>query len=139
MSARNIYHDVVIAALVADGWQITHNPYRLSYGARPMYIDLGAEKGAIGAEKGQRRIAVEVQSFLGPSPVRDLQAALGQYELYRMILRIQDPARVLFMAVHDEVHQDVFEEKLGKLIVTEASIKMIVFDPEAERITKWID
>jgi hypothetical protein len=29
MPARDIYHNAVKAALIADGWTITHDPYRL--------------------------------------------------------------------------------------------------------------
>src|SRR5438874_2306480 len=71
--AKNIHHAAVIEALTNDGWTVTHDPLHLSYGARDMYVDLGAERNLVAAEKGTRRIAVEVQSFLGPSVVRALQ------------------------------------------------------------------
>ena len=77
--AKNVYHDAVIIALVADGWTITDDPLRLEYGDRNLYVDLGAERATLGAERTGRRIAVEMQSFLGLSPVRDLEEAVGQY------------------------------------------------------------
>ena len=43
MPARDMYHDAVRNALVKDGWTITHDPFRLSWGGRDMYVDLGAE------------------------------------------------------------------------------------------------
>jgi len=64
MSARNIYHDAVVAALIADGWTITDDPLRVTVGDRNVFVDLGAEKNVLGAEKGSRRIAIEIQSFL---------------------------------------------------------------------------
>ncbi|MBY0514169.1 MAG: XisH family protein [Gemmataceae bacterium] len=76
-----MYHGSVVAALVADGWTITHDPLSLKVGERDVHIDLGAERPVIGAEKGTTRIAVEVQSFRGPSEVADLEQALGQYTL----------------------------------------------------------
>src|SRR5262249_61450392 len=86
MPARNIYHAVVVRALTADGWTITHDPYPLSFGGKDLFVDLGAEEPTLAAEKEGRRIAVEIQSFLGRSPVRSLEEAVGQYEVYRLLL-----------------------------------------------------
>ncbi|HVS37935.1 MAG TPA: element excision factor XisH family protein [Gemmataceae bacterium] len=77
MPAKNIYHDAVVEALTADGWTITHDPLRLSFGGKDLFVDLGAERATLGAEREGRRIAVEVQSFLNLSAVRDLQEAVG--------------------------------------------------------------
>ncbi len=59
MPARDIHHEVVVQALTADGWIITHDPLRLAYGARDVYVDLAAEL-PIAAERDGQRIAVEV-------------------------------------------------------------------------------
>jgi hypothetical protein len=86
MPARNIYHDSVIRALAADGWTVTDDPLTVSYGGRNLFVDLGAEESAVAAEKSGRKIAVEVQSFLNPSVIHDLERAVGQYEVYRVLL-----------------------------------------------------
>jgi len=78
MSARDRFYPVVKTALVKDGWRITHDPFRLSWGAKDLYADLGAER-LLAADKGAQRIAVEIKSFLGPSLVTDFHAALGQF------------------------------------------------------------
>lgn len=57
---------------IADGWQITDDPLLLTYGGRSLYVDIGAERIIIGAEREGQKIAVEVKSFLSPSPMRDL-------------------------------------------------------------------
>lgn len=59
MPARDIYHQQVREALTKDGWAITHDPLRLSWGRKDVYVDLGAER-LLAAEKGTQRIAVEV-------------------------------------------------------------------------------
>src|SRR5262249_48866828 len=99
MPARNIYHDAVVRGLTADGWTITHDPLTISFGGKDLYVDLGAERATLAAEKGDRRIAVEIQSFLGRSPVRSLEEAVGPYEIYRALLEESDPGRVLYLAV----------------------------------------
>jgi hypothetical protein len=81
MPAKNMYHDAVRAALVADGWTITADPLRVVFGGRNLYVDLAADRDVVGAEKYGQRIAVEVQSLSGPSPVADLQQALGEFVL----------------------------------------------------------
>jgi hypothetical protein len=56
MPRKDIYHEIVKRALVADGWVITHDPYPLQFGEESLYADLGAE-APLGAEKGGRKIA----------------------------------------------------------------------------------
>lgn len=80
MPARDIYHPHVIDALIRDGWRITHDPLTLRIGAKDLFVDIGAER-FLGAEKGGRRIAVEVKSFVGSSEVRELEVAIGQFSL----------------------------------------------------------
>ena len=70
MTSLDIYHDLVKAALEAEGWTITHDPYFLSVGGTELYIDLGAEK-LIAAVKQNQKIAVEVKSFTGKSQISD--------------------------------------------------------------------
>lgn len=40
MPAKNIYHDLVVRALTADGWTITHDPLTLSFGGKDLFVDL---------------------------------------------------------------------------------------------------
>jgi hypothetical protein len=138
MSARNVHHDALVEALIADGWTITHDPLKLSLGNRRVYVDIGAEK-AIGAEKGGRRIAVELQSFLGESDMHNLESAVGQYILYRTILGVSEPDRALFMAVRPVVADGVLDEPIGRLMLEQERIKVVVFDSTARRVVKWTE
>src|SRR3954470_15848741 len=98
MPARDRYHDCVRNALIKDGWVITHDPLRLPWGKKDLYVDLGAEQ-ILAAEKGELRIAVVIKSFLGKSKLDDLERALGQFALYRSVLARREPNRTLFLAV----------------------------------------
>lgn len=91
MPARDLYHNVVVQTLIRDGWNITHDPLILSYGGKDLFVDLGAERILIAAQQGTQKIAVEVKSFLRPSPMRDLEEAVGQYDVYQTILTETDP------------------------------------------------
>src|SRR5919201_1709994 len=97
MTARNIHHEAVIQALRTDGWTITHDPLLIPYGDRRLFIDLGAERVTIGAERGNERIAVEIASFVADSPVRDLQEAVGQFVVYRALQARTEPDRAIYL------------------------------------------
>lgn len=136
MPARDLLHNAVRNALVRDGWTITHDPLRLTSGRRNLYVDLGAER-LLAAEKGALRIAVEVKTFSGPSDVDALEQAMGQHILYRALLGGQDPGRMLFLAVPDDVWNTLFQEPIGETALRHALDRVICFDPAEERIIQW--
>jgi hypothetical protein len=138
MGARNIYHDAVVHALEADGWVITHDPFRLSFGIHNLYVDLGAERVTIGAERGKQKIAVEVQSFLSPSEVHDLELAVGQFVVYRTLLEKNEADRVLYLAVPVRVYEELLADSFGQLITTKIKLKVLVFDHKKEQVVQWI-
>jgi hypothetical protein len=72
-------------------------------------VDLGAEK-TIAAEKGERKIAVEIKSFVGRSDIQDLESSLGQYRLYRSVLEQTEPGRTLYLSI--PAHVLVYFESL---------------------------
>ena len=136
MPARDIYHDKVKNALIKDGWTITHDPLRLSWGGRDMYVGLGAER-LLAAEKAGQRIAVEVKSFVGASEMDDLEKAIGQFVLYQAVLAEREPDRLLFLAVPQFVLRDVFEQPLGELLFQKNLVHVMGFDPDMEVILRW--
>ena len=137
MPARDLFHDTVRRALVKDGWIITHDPLRLSWGGKDMYVDLGAER-LLAAEKEGHRIAVEVKSFIGASLIADLEHALGQYVLYHDIMERLEPERTLYLAVRNEVFLDLFDEPVGRVLLEKERVRLLVFDVKTETVLKWI-
>jgi hypothetical protein len=138
MPARDTYHDVVVLALERDGWTITADPFWLPYGDRDFYVDLAAER-TVAAEKAGRKIAVEIKSFIGESPMRDLELALGQYMLYVGILEDSEPDRQLYLAVPRDIYEAVFVSRVGQLALRVAHIRLVTFEVDPERIVRWID
>lgn len=136
--AKDIYHNTVKTALEKDSWTITDEFFRLAIGSRSVYIDLGAEK-IIAAEKEGCKIAVEIKSFLSPSPVQDLEQALGQYILYRDGLMRSQPDRTLYLAITEQVYLDFFQEEIAQMVVENNQLKLIVFEPEKQEIVQWIE
>lgn len=138
MSCRDTYHDIVKKALEADGWTITHDPYIVVYDRQKLYIDLGAE-APIGAEKMGRRIAVEVKSFLGKSEITELERAIGQYILYRVLVRRVEADRLLYLALPVEAFNSILDVVEGRELLSGEQIRVLVFDVNQETITKWIE
>jgi len=136
MAARDAFHDVVKNGLVKDGWTITDDPLLVRFGGIDQYIDLGAEK-IIGAEKGGRRIAVEVKSFLGTSPISEFHNALGQFLNYRVALSNKDPERALYLAVPLETYESFFMLPFTQSVVQTYQLKLIVYEVKGEVIVKW--
>ncbi|MFB2895168.1 element excision factor XisH family protein [Aerosakkonemataceae cyanobacterium BLCC-F50] len=136
--AKDIYHDTVKTALQKDGWTITDELFKLTIGSRSVYIDLGAEK-LIAAEKEGCKIAIEIKSFLSPSPVKDLENALGQYILYRDALKHSQSERILYLAISDEVYLDFFQEEIAQMVVENQQLKLIIFDAKKAEVVKWIE
>jgi hypothetical protein len=137
MPARDIYHKAVRVALQKDGWTITHDPFKLRYGIRKLYADLGAEK-LFAASKDKRQIVVEVKSFTGASQVEDLQEAFGAYAMYRQILAEKNPDWMLYLAVPSDAYRGIFSEALGRMMLEKEKISLVVFRQADEVIERWI-
>lgn len=138
MPAKDIYHDCFKIALIKDGWTVTHDPLSLKIGKKDIFIDLAAHK-LLAAEKRGQKIAVEIKSFLGASEIEDLKNALGQYVLYQKILRYLVSERRLYLAIRTTVFTQLFSQEIGLILLADNSLNLIVFDPEQEVITQWIN
>jgi XisH protein len=137
MPAKDLHHNQLKAALIKDGWTITDDPLHIPFGKTDLYVDLGAER-LLSAIKGDEKIAAELKSFVGDSTVHDLHLAIGQFFVYLLGLRHKEPDRVLYLAVNEETYEDVFEESLGRALIEEYKLPMIVFDSDKEVIIRWI-
>ncbi len=137
--AKDKYHDLVRAALENEGWRITHDPYRIKLGKRRGYIDLGAEKPMIAAEKGGAQIAVEVKSFVGHSDLDDFEDALGQFLIYWRALKVKESGRELYLAVPKNFYARFFDDAFFIDTAQYFDVKMVIFNEKEPIIEKWIE
>ncbi|MDZ8223991.1 XisH family protein [Nostoc sp. ChiVER01] len=135
MSAKDAFHTIVKTALQKEGWLITHDPYTLQAGTLELYIDLGAEK-VIAAEKQGQKIAVEIKSFLSPSKITELYAALGQFIIYRIALQKQEANRTLYLAVPSTVYNDFFILPFIQSVI-KTNQCLLIYNIEQEAIDQW--
>ncbi|MCU0541376.1 MAG: XisH family protein [Oscillatoriaceae cyanobacterium Prado104] len=138
MPAKDIYHDCVRKALEKDGWTITSDPFKLRWGIRELFVDLGANK-LLAAERGEQKIAVEIKSFGSLSQVNDLENALGQYIVYLNILEEIENDRLLYLAIRKSTYQEIFSEPIGNLVIRKNSLRLLIFDTNREEIVQWIN
>jgi len=137
MARKDFYHKTVVNALDKELWKITDDPFQFYVGNKRLAIDLGAER-LISAEKGSRKIVIEINSFLNRSDVKDLQHALGQYVMYHQALISQNIERELYLAIPRRVYESIFQVELGQMLLQNEWLRLIVFDEKEKVIVKWV-
>ena len=140
MPAKDLYHEACVRALEKDGWTITHDPLTIPFDGTELHIDIGAER-MIGAERNGERIAVEIKSFVKPSPVQDLRDALEQYLLCGDIIAETptDADRILYLAVREETYRVILGKPQTARVFRNHHVRLIVFDPDQEVLVQWIN
>lgn len=147
MPPRDSIHHIVKQAIIKDGWQITDDPYVISYGERFLFVDLAATESStpdqifgqfIGAEYQNSRIAIEIKEFGGKSAIADLEQAIGQYILYQLLLKQVDPEREVYLAIPDIAYYSLFSEPIGELVIAELPLKLLIVDLQKTEVKQWI-
>ncbi len=138
MPAKDIYHETVKKALIKDGWQITAENLQLPWGGTRTFIDIIADKVFV-AEKEDRKIAVEVKSFIGKSNLSELEKAVGQFIIYRFAIRREMPEYELFIAVGEKIYNKLFVHPDVIELVEIEDLRIVVFDESKEVIVRWIN
>lgn len=134
--ARDRFHSAARRALEKERWTVTADPYIVRFDHTAIEVDLAAEQ-LLAAERAERKIAIEVKSFLGPSRIYDLHLALGQFLIYKMAIEHHDPARLLYLAVPADAYEQVFGGPMVRRIMHQYQVRLLVFDPIHEDITAW--
>jgi hypothetical protein len=137
MSAKDLFHELVKASLIDEGWAITHDPYRIELEFTALYIDLGAER-LIAAERGQEKIAIEIKSFIAPSVMSEFHVAIGQFVNYRLALEDEDPERKLYLAVPEETYDRFFHYAFIQKSIDRNQVPLVIYSTSSPRIVKWI-
>ena len=136
--ARDKFHENVREALLKEGWNITDDPLTFKVGKIQVQIDLGAEL-ILGAERGMDKIAVEIKTFGSFSFITSLYEAVGKYIVYRNVLKIIQPERILFLAVPENIFNRYFGEMVIQKTMQEERFKIVIYNQKTQIITKWIE
>jgi hypothetical protein len=122
----------IINALAKAGWQVNEKPFILRLNRQHrLHIDLEArnQQGTI--------LVIEVKYFAETqSATTDLYLAIGQYIVYRSLLRERDILEELFLAIPLSAYQDIFQ-RMGMSAIVDNDVKMIIVDLDTEVIHSW--
>lgn len=136
--ARDKFHPNVKEALEKDGWTVTSDPYFLMVGRRRGFIDLGAEREIITAERGTEKIAVEVKSFIGGSDLDQFEDALGQFIIYFNALEEKEPDRELYLATPTAFYKRFFDDPFFQKLARRYHVNLLVYNELNNTVVEWI-
>lgn len=136
MPARDAIHFAVKNALIKDGWMITADPFTIVFDDANVYADLAAER-PLAAERAGAKIAVEIKSFFGRSPIHDLEETIGQFALYQAYLELLEPTRKLYIAISEIAHTSFFGRRAFQVIIERYQVPLIVVNIKGEEIVLW--
>ena len=127
-----------VRALQKLGWEVDPKPYTLDVdGRRRLMIDVFARQQQ--GRSWRKIIVIELKCFSDEkSELLDLYIAIGQYLIYRNLLKQRGYDYTLYLAVPRHAYEGVFQQ-LAMPLINEIDVKMIVFNLENEVIEQWLD
>lgn len=140
MAQQDRDHHIVIQALEAAGWTVTH--------PRGIFVQLDDKRGIIDigaelyiAEKGMRKIAVEVKNYAGKGDgvMADFDRSIGQYLRYRECLEADEPDRTMIKAVPQATYDAFLSQPQTAAFLSRYNVKLLVYNPTSKKIEKWIE
>ena len=79
------------------------------------------------------------KSYIPLNPLTDYHIALGQFLNYRLALEVDDPNRVLYLAVPIKAHETFFKREFAQISLERYQVNQIIYDPKNEVIVQWIN
>jgi XisH protein len=130
-------HDQVVRALQKEGWVVQPMPLFLTLKRRRAYIDIQASRQNNG--NTNNIIVAEVKCLSdSASLTTDIYIAIGQYLIYRTLLRQKRFTMPIYLAVPEGIYGTSFDETIH-LTLNESKIKVLVVNMETETIVRWIE
>ena len=136
MPALDQCHPQVVRALEKEGWTVLPVPHALLTPINYLFIDIEAHRLIDGDE--QIIIIVEVKCFYDEKRVmEDLYNAIGQYLVYRNLLKREANEAELYLAVPTVAYYGIFQV-LALPLINDLAVKIMLVDLEKEEIEQWI-
>ena len=80
---------------------------------------------------------MEIKSFVGRSLMNDLHGAVGQYVIYRDLIRETEPEYRRYLTIDDITYENFFQRDGIDFLRRASQIPLIVVDIEKEEIVQW--
>ena len=102
---------------------------------RRVFVDLLATRGTNGSR--QEIALVEVKCFPDPQNTsQEIYTAVGQYIIYRAMLRELELDIPLYLSIPEAIFNDVFDVIVRRAI-QENQIKLVIVNLDEEKIVRW--
>lgn len=129
MPAQDSCQPQIVRALEKAGWLVSTKVKAIRSATILAHPDIEAIKD------GRLHIIVEVKCFPGANRTQELYVALGQYVVYRELLKTRMPDAVLFLAVpHDD--PDISDPIITASIQA-TRVNILLVDLANEEIVEW--
>jgi hypothetical protein len=134
MPAKDRYHDIVVRALIKDGWTIAQEQVYFSDNERHVWVDLSVQRA-----DNESLILIEIKGFENvASEVDSLMAAIGQYAFYKAMLQYLQKTFPLYLAIPLNAYDRIFQTPAAQQAVKNVGIWVMVFNPATEEIVRWV-
>jgi hypothetical protein len=70
--------------------------------------------------------------------MEDLEGAIGQYVLYRHLMKASDADRALFLAIPERTYRSLFTSAEGQDAIRDIGMLLISVDEKTEEIVRWL-
>ncbi|MFB2876747.1 element excision factor XisH family protein [Floridanema aerugineum] len=70
--------------------------------------------------------------------INDFHEAIGQAWNYKVVLEEQEPNRILYLAVPEDIYEEFFTRRLAQMSVTRMQLNLLIFNTIREEIVIWI-
>jgi TATA-box binding protein (TBP) (component of TFIID and TFIIIB) len=101
-----------------------------------LYADLGAHK-LLGVAREELRVVIEVKGLDGLSFMAEFEQAVGQYVIYRSLLKQRFPLQSIYLAVPLSEYRDHMQQPGVQYLLQDLDILLLVFDENSEEVVQW--
>ena len=136
MSRTDFYHDYVRDALIKAGWVVMKQFFAMPLADTRVEMDLLMER--VEADGSKTRIVVEVKNFREEKAyVSELQKSIGQYLLYREVLKSKRYDYGLYLAVPIAAYTNFISSALIRELFQKHEIQLLLFNPQDSTLLQW--
>lgn len=136
MPSEDRCQQAIIRALLKEGWLLIKPQFIVLFHQkqRRLYIDLHFARMR---DEKPENLLVEVKCF-NLNTLDEFYASIGQYQVYRHAMDIQQIPHPLYLAVPHHTFRDTFLQDALQKTWQNAKIKIITVDLKTEKVRQWI-
>lgn len=137
MPRLDAHHEIVKRALLKAHWTVTRDNFGITYKGFRVFIDLAAER-FFTSDQEYNKITAEIKVFNKASFATEFERAIGQYSLYRFLMKKVGLVQDLYLAVAEDAYKEFFASPTVQEYIEEHQIYLLIFDHEKEELVRWI-